>query len=134
MKFTTLQKERTLHMIRINPPNIRNDVAIDTSTFTVQGLVIEAISDYADKKHTTAWHKALSSLPTNIYSFVIRYLNNTLANNTNLSKWKLKNFTKRDICDGNQILGYIVGGCKTALGENWYNYRHSILAVLLSFN
>ena len=29
--------------------DIRNDVAIDTSRFTTQGLVIKAISDYADK-------------------------------------------------------------------------------------
>ena len=50
----------------------RNDVAIDTSTFTTQGLVIKPFSDYANKKHTTTWHKAFSTLPTNIYSFVIR--------------------------------------------------------------
>ena len=35
-----------------------------------------------DKKHTTTWHKALSTLPTNIYSFVVCYLNITLANKT----------------------------------------------------
>ena len=33
--------------------DICNDIAIDTSTFTTQGLVIKAISDYADKKYTT---------------------------------------------------------------------------------
>ena len=64
--------------------DIRINIVIDTSTFTTKGLVIKGISDYADKKHTTTWYKALSTLPTNIYSFVIRYLNNTLANNTNL--------------------------------------------------
>ena len=90
LKFTTLQKEKTLYLTNTDPPDdIRNDVAIDTSTFTTQGLVIKAISGYADKKNTTTWHKALSTLPTSIYSFVIRYLNNTLANNTNLSKWGL---------------------------------------------
>ena len=104
------------------------------STFTTQGLVIKVISDYADKKHTTTWHKALSTLPTNIYSFVICYLNNTLGNNTNLSKWGLKNVAKCDICDGNQTLGHVVGGCKTALDEKRYNWRHdSILAVILNF-
>ena len=113
--------------------DIRNGVAIDTSTFTTQALVIKAISGYADKKRTTAWHKALSTLPTNIYSFVIRYLNNTLANNI-MGKWGLKNFAKCDICDGNQTLGHVVGGCKTAIEEKWYNWRHdSILAVLLNF-
>ena len=94
--------------------DIRNDVEIDTSTFTTQGLVVKTISDYADKKHTTAWHKALSTLPKNTYSFAIRYLNNTLANNTNL---RLKNLAKCDICDGNETLRHVVGGCKTGLDK-----------------
>ena len=34
--------------------DIGNDVAIDKLTFATQGLVTKAISDYADKKHTTA--------------------------------------------------------------------------------
>ena len=102
------------------------------STFTTQGLVSKAISDYADKKHTTTWHKALSTLATNIYSFAIRYLNNTLANNTNLSKWGLKSFAKCDICDGNQTLGHVVGRYKTALDDKRYNRRHGSILELLS--
>ena len=31
--------------------DIRNDVAIDTSTFTTQDLLIKAISDYAHKNY-----------------------------------------------------------------------------------
>ena len=34
--------------------DIGNDVAIDKLTFATQGLVTKAISDYADRKHTTA--------------------------------------------------------------------------------
>ena len=46
----------------------------------------------------------------------------------------LKNFVKYDICDGNQTLGQVLGGCKTALDEKRYNWRYdSILAVLLNF-
>ena len=46
VEFMTLQKRKNITC------DIRNDVAIDTSTFTTQGLVIKSISDYADKKHT----------------------------------------------------------------------------------
>ena len=77
LKFTTLQKEWTFDQDKSTREAINdicNDVAIDTTAFTTQDLVIKAISDYADKKHTTTWHKALSTLPTNIYSFFIRYL------------------------------------------------------------
>ena len=98
------------------------------------GLVITSIADYADKKFVTTWHKALSTLPKNIYSFVIRYLNNTLANNTNLSQWGLKNSGKCDICDSIQTLGHVVGGCITSLNEKRYNGRHdSILSVISNF-
>ena len=84
----------------------------------MKGLVTKAIFEYTDKKHTTTWHRAFSTLPTNIYSFAICYLNNTLANNMNLSKQGLKNFAKCDICDGNQTLGHVVRGRKTALAKN----------------
>ena len=104
--------------------DIRKGIASDTTKLTTQGLVITSIADYADKKFVTTWHKALSTLPKNIYSFVIRYLNNTLANNTNLSQWGLKNSGKCDICDGNQTLGHVVGGCITSLNEKRYNWRH----------
>ena len=78
--------------------------------------------------------KTVSTLPTNIYSIVIRYLNNTLANDTNLSKWGFKKFAKCDVCDGNQTLAHVVGERKTALDEKRYKWRHdSILAVLLNF-
>ena len=50
-----------------------------------------------------------------------------------MSKWRLKNFAICDVCNGNQTLGH-VGGCKTALDEKRYNWRHgSILAVLSNF-
>ena len=111
--------------------DIRKGIASDTTKLTTQGLVITSIADYADKKLLTTWHKALSTLPKNIYSFVIRYLNNTLANNTNLSQWGRKNSGKCDICDSNQTLGHVVRGCITPLNEKRYNWRHdSILSVI----
>ena len=61
--------------------DIRRGIVSDTTKLTTQGLVIKSIAAYADKKFVTTWHQALSTLPKKIYSFVIRYLNNTLANN-----------------------------------------------------
>ena len=52
-----------------------------------QGLIMRAIRDHACTGSNIYWHKALSRLPKkNIYSFVTRYLNNTLTNGTNLFK------------------------------------------------
>ena len=78
-------------------------------------LIIKAISDYADKKFKVTRHRALFTLLTKMYSFVICYLNNTLATNSNLSKQGLNNFTKYDIYDENRTLEHVVGICKTEL-------------------
>ena len=56
---------------------------------------------------------------TNTYSFVIGYVNNTQANNTNLHKRCLKNFKKCNLCGGNQTIGHVVGGCQDPLDEKW---------------
>lgn len=81
---------------------MRNGFELETTKLTTQGLVIKAISQYTDKKHATNWHETLSTFRTTIYSFAICYLNNTLANKTNLRKWELKSSEKCNLVDRNQ--------------------------------
>ena len=68
----------------------------------------------------------------NIYSFTLRYLNNTLANGTNLLKWGRAENCLCPACKNPQTLGHVVCGCKVHLNEKRYNYRHdSILLNIL---
>lgn len=101
-----------------------------------QGLIMRAIRDHAWTGSNIYWHKALSRLPKNIYSFVTRYLNNTLANGTNLFKWGKAQTTSCGLCSGNETLGHVVAGCKTSLQQLRYNWRHDsvlkAIAVALS--
>ena len=109
----------------------QSEVRIDN--LTLQGLVLKSIKQFVDKGMINLWHKALSSLPANIYSYSIRYLNNTLANNTNLKRWGKTNSSTCPLHDHDQTLGHVIGGCKKALEEGRYNWRHdSVLHAIAS--
>ena len=47
----------------------------------------------------------------NIYNFCIRYLNNTIANSTNLHKWGKAPSPLCSGCNKPQTLGHVVAGC-----------------------
>ena len=111
-----------------------NTVTKIKNKLSTQKLVISAIWKDADDKFTKFWYKALKGLPRGIYNFTIRYLNNTLPNATNTAKWNTLNDNGCPLCHSAQSLGHVVAGCKTALEQLRYNWRHdSILACLGSF-
>ena len=58
------------------------------------------------------------------YKFSIRYVNNSLANASNLHKWGKTTSSLCLHCNKNQTLGHVVAGCETSLREKRYNYRH----------
>ena len=60
----------------------------------------------------------------------MRYLNNTLANGTNLLLWGRAENALCLACKSPQTLGHVVSGCKIHLNELRYNYRHD--SILLS--
>ena len=100
------------------------------TTLSSQSLVVKAIWKNTLKATSTPWQKVLEKLPRNIYSFALRYLNNTLANGTNLLKWGRAENSLCPACKNPQTLGHVVGGCKVHLNEKRYNYRHD--SVLLN--
>ena len=93
---------------------------------TTQSLVIKSIWNNADSKYTNSWSSVLEQFPQNLYSFVIRYLNNTLANGTNAVKWGITKDSSCKFCTNTQTLGHVIGGCSVALVEKRYKWRHDI--------
>ena len=61
----------------------------------------------------------------NIFNFTVRYLNNTLANRTNLHKWKLPLSPDCSFCLHPESLLHIVAGCKSYLEDGRYTWRHN---------
>ena len=98
---------------------------------TTQKLVIKSIWNQADNHFDNIyWRKTINILPKNIYSFVIRYLNNTLANATNTLKWKVRTKPYCNFCHARQTLGHVGGSCSLFLREKRYTWRHD--SVLLN--
>ena len=99
------------------------------NNLTTQSLVIKSIWNYADSNFICKWSNVVNHLPKNIYSFVVRYLNNTLANATNAVKWGIANDSTCRFCDRQQTLGHVIGGCQHALDELRYNWRHNSILL-----
>ena len=64
-----------------------SDVSCIMEKLTTQSLAVKSIWESVDGRFTNQWSNVISHLPRNIFSFTIRYLNNTLANGTNAIKW-----------------------------------------------
>jgi hypothetical protein len=71
-------------------------------------------------------------MPRSIYNFAIRYLGNCLPNRSNSCKWGITSTSICNFCPNLQTLGHIVGGCKAALAEGRYNWRHDSILLSLS--
>ena len=97
---------------------------------TTQALVVNSIWKHSNKASSVYWSKVITRLPKNIYNFCIRYVNNTIANNTNLHKWGKAPSPLCSTCNKPQTLGHVVAGCSVHLNEKRYNYRHD--SVLLN--
>ena len=96
-----------------------------TNVLTTLILVIKSIWERGMKSSAVAWSKSITKLPKNIYNFSIRYTNNTLANATNMHKWGKVVSPLCLHCNKIQILSHVIGGCKIALREKRYNFRHN---------
>ena len=97
---------------------------------TTQAPVVNSIWKHSNKASSIFWSKVITQLPKNIYNFCIRYVNNTLANNTNLHKWGKAPSPLCSACNKPQTYGHVVAGCLVHLNEKRYNHRH--YSVLLN--
>ena len=96
---------------------------------TTQKLVIKSIWNQADNHSSIYWRKTINRLPKNIYNFVIRYLNNTLANATKTFKWKFRTNPYCNFCHARQTLGHVVGSCSAFLREKRYTWRYNAVQL-----
>ena len=75
------------------------------------------------------WSKAQSNLPKNIYSFTIRYINNSLPTRKNLTKWGIVSNSDCSLCLNQETLLHVVAGCQSYLPR--FTWRHdSILSFI----
>ena len=66
--------------------NIRNQKELTVRNLEVQGAVVKDLWETALPSAREYWFKAQQTLPRNIYNYTIRYMNNSLASLSNLSR------------------------------------------------
>ena len=80
----------------------------------------------------TAWKKVTNKLLQNIFRFCQRYLVFSVANNSNLHRWKISNNDLCSLCNKLQTQLHVFNNCKQALDR--YTWRNdSILFTITEY-
>ena len=75
----------------------------------------------------------IDKLPKNIYTFCRRAIVFSLANNSNLFRWKKRANPDCNLCGKKQTQHHLMSFCKTALNQARYTWRHnSVLKTIAS--
>ena len=85
------------------------------SHLSSQGLIDQSL-----QKLNSLWSKAKSKLLANIFTFSIKYLNNTLATRRDFHLWNLSATSDCIFCHQLESLIYIIAGCKMYPTEGCY--------------
>ena len=71
------------------------------------------------------WSRTKSNLPSNIFNFTIKDLNNPLPTCKNLLKWNLCQTSDCEFCLLPETLLYVVAVCKVYLDQGCYTWCHN---------
>ena len=94
-----------------------------------QGFIISSILLYGSKQTSKLWTKVHCNMPKNIFNFIVKYMNNTLAAKKHLCKWSLSNTSACSFCFQSETLQHVVSSCNSYLQDGRYTWRHN--SVLL---
>ena len=97
-----------------------------------QGFISTFLLNHSLTQLNSLWSSAQSSLPKTIVNFTVRYLNKTLANRTNLHKWKLSSSPECSFCLKPESLLHIVAGCMSYLEDSRYKWRHNSALLFIA--
>ena len=93
--------------------------------------LIKQIIEVSMIKDTQSWQILVKRLPINIHNFWRRYLATSLANNSNLKRWKISNSELCSLCTKKQTPLDVFNHCLQAL--NRYTWRQkSIIQIFVT--
>ena len=90
-----------------------------------QGATITFLLTHSLEKLNGIWSITQSNLPSNIFTFTIKYLNNTLPTRKNLLKWNLGQTSDCEFCLLPETLLHVIAGCKVYLDLGHYTLPHN---------
>ena len=103
---------------------------------TSQGFIMSSILKLSNSNTRRLWSIVQQNMPKNIFSFMIKYLNNTLPTRKNLYKWSLSDSPSCSFCLHPETLQHVVSSCKSYLEDGRYTWRHNsvLLHIANSFS
>ena len=95
-----------------------------------QGSFFSSVTKFAFSQLNKVWSNAQSKLPKNIYTFTIRYINNSLPTRNNLTKWGISSTSECGFCFNKESLLHVVAGCQSYLDR--FTWRHNSILNFLA--
>ena len=97
-----------------------------------QGPTITFLLKHSLEKLNGIWSSTQSNLPSNIFNFTIKFLNNSLPTRKNLLKWNLSQTSDCEFCLLPETLLHVIAGCKVYLDQGRYTWRHNSASNFLA--
>ena len=95
-----------------------------------QSKIISFVLNISSAKDIRVWKLIISNLPANIFRFCRRYLVLSLANASNLRRWKISPTGNCSLCNQLQTQLHVFNNCTRALDR--YVWRHDSILFTIS--
>ena len=95
------------------------------------GYFFSAVVSQALPKLNSVWYSVQGHLPKNIFSFTIKYMNNTLPTKINLCKWGLSSTSDCSFCLKPEYLSHVTG-CSAYLNDGRFTWHHNSMLQFIA--
>ena len=79
-----------------------------------QSNIIQSVTIHCSSKEISRWQRLVKSLPINLHNFCRKCLVSSLANRTNLKRWKISENSNCELCSCPKTQLHIFNHCKLA--------------------
>ena len=94
-----------------------------------QSNIIQSITIHSSSKEISRWRRLVKSFPINLHNFCRKYLVSSLANRTNLKRWKISENSNCELCNCPKTQLHIFNHCKLAF--DWCEWRHNSVVLTI---
>ena len=88
-----------------------------------QSNIVQSITIRSSSKEISRWQRLVKNLPINLHDFCRKYLVSSLANRTNLKRWKIPENNNCELCNCLETQLHIFNNRKLTLHR--FEWRHS---------
>ena len=85
-----------------------------------------------EEKQDATWKSFILDMKKNTAKFLVNACLDTLPTNSNLNQWGKRNNDKCQLCGNRETTFHVLNGCKVALEQKRYNFRHDSIIKYIS--